>query len=92
MDRDFSISSGKIFRLWISFQGGAYRFWDALIVEYKKGKTIRVGDGLELPFTGIVKTAKGAGFGRIEIHGLFFPWYLFLTLDFNSSVVKSVTS
>lgn len=30
-----------------------------MIVEYEKGKAIRVGDGLELPFTGIVKTAKG---------------------------------
>lgn len=51
-----------------------------------------MGDGLELPFTGIVKTAKGAGFGGVETRGLFFPWYMLLTLDLNSSVVKSVTS
>lgn len=48
-----------------------------MIVEYEKGKTIRVGDGLELPFTGIVKTAKGAGFGGVETQGLFFLGILY---------------
>lgn len=69
---DFSSSGGKkwsdsVYILKEKHTG----FGDTLIVRCEKGKTTRADDRLELPFTEIVKTARGSDYPSLIL--LFSP-------------------